>query len=124
MKIWSDTYVFNQPWEATCQAAWNKYPNPFNPAVENIDVLERSLDRRGVLHSSRVLKTRWGFPSWVASITGYPGTGYAYEKSTVDPSRKVFEMKTTNLTLTSWVTFDEIIEYKPDPQDQQRTILR
>ena len=51
------------------KAAWRKYPNPFNPAVEGIDVVDRQVDEKGVLKSHRLMSTRWGIPNWAMSVS-------------------------------------------------------
>ena len=56
------------PWDTVVKAAWRKYPNPFNPAVEGVDVVDRSIDKKGVLKSHRLMSTRWGFPSWAVKV--------------------------------------------------------
>ncbi|KAG8513335.1 PRELI domain containing protein 3B [Galemys pyrenaicus] len=44
-----------------------KYPNPMNPSVVGVDVLDRHVDAAGKLHSHRLLSTEWGLPSIVKS---------------------------------------------------------
>lgn len=46
-----------------------KYPNPMNPCVVGVDVLERSVDGRGRLHSLRLLSTEWGLPGLVRAVS-------------------------------------------------------
>ena len=46
-----------------------KYPNPMNPCVVGVDVLERSVDGCGRLHSLRLLSTEWGLPSLVRAVS-------------------------------------------------------
>lgn len=46
-----------------------KYPNPMNPCVMAVDVLERSVDCHGRLHSHRLLSTEWGLPSLVRAVS-------------------------------------------------------
>ncbi|KAG7267088.1 hypothetical protein CRUP_011194, partial [Coryphaenoides rupestris] len=82
------------PWETVTKAAMQKYPNPMNPSVIGVDVLERSVDQQGCLHSKRLLSTEWGLPSIVKSIT-----------------------------LTNLISVDEKLTYKPHPEDPERTIL-
>ena len=60
---------FRHSWETVAKAAWRKYPNPFNPAVEGIDVVDRYVDEKGVLKSHRLMSTRWGFPSWAIRVS-------------------------------------------------------
>lgn len=49
-------------------AAMRKYPNPMNPSVVGVDVLDRHVDASGKLHSHRLLSTEWGIPSIVKSV--------------------------------------------------------
>lgn len=49
-------------------AAMQKYPNPMNPSVVGVDVLDRHVDTSGKLHSHRLLSTEWGIPSIVKSV--------------------------------------------------------
>lgn len=46
-----------------------KYPNPMNPCVVGVDVLERSVDGCGRLHSLRLLSTEWGLPVLVRAVS-------------------------------------------------------
>lgn len=46
-----------------------KYPNPMNPGVFGVDVLDRSVDTHGRLHSTRLLSTEWGLPAIAKSVS-------------------------------------------------------
>ncbi|KAM5245714.1 PRELI domain containing protein 3B isoform 2-T2 [Ctenodactylus gundi] len=94
MKIWTSEHVFDHPWETVTTAAMQKYPNPMNPNVVGVDVLDRHIDPCGKLHSHRLLSTEWGLPSIVKSIS-----------------------------FTNMVSVDERLIYKPHPQDQEKTVL-
>lgn len=59
------------PWDTVIKAAMRKYPNPMNPCVVGVDVLDRSLDSQGRLHSHRLLSTEWGLPSIVKAVCLY-----------------------------------------------------
>ncbi|XP_076963618.1 PRELI domain containing protein 3B-like isoform X2 [Callospermophilus lateralis] len=94
MKIWTSEHVFDHPWETVTTAAMEKYPNPINPSVVGVDVLDRHIDPSGKLYSHRLLSTEWGLPSIVKSIS-----------------------------FTNMVSGDERLIYKPHPQDPEKTIL-
>nr|KAF6472177.1 PRELI domain containing 3B [Molossus molossus] len=94
MKIWTSEHVFDHPWETVTTAAMQKYPNPMNPSVVGVDVLDRHIDPSGKLHSHRLLSTEWGLPSIVKSIS-----------------------------FTNMVSVDERLIYKPHPQDREKTVL-
>ncbi|XP_055774042.1 PRELI domain containing protein 3A-like isoform X2 [Salvelinus fontinalis] len=101
MKIWTSEHIFNHPWETVTKAAMQKYPNPMNPSVFGVDVLDRSVDTRGRLHSNRLLSAEWGLPSIVKSIIGRTQTcTYIQEHSVVDPVEKTFELQSSNVKKT------------------------
>ncbi|XP_011817582.1 PREDICTED: protein slowmo homolog 2 isoform X3 [Colobus angolensis palliatus] len=88
MKIWTSEHVFDHPWETVTTAAMQKYPNPMNPSVVGVDVLDRHIDPSGKLHSHRLLSTEWGLPSIVKSLIGAARTKtYVQEHS--DPDKTV-----------------------------------
>ncbi|KAK2851182.1 hypothetical protein Q5P01_007458 [Channa striata] len=64
MKIWTSEHIFNHQWETVTKAAMQKYPNPMNTSVIGVDVLNRSVDTEGRLHSTRLLSTEWGSRPW------------------------------------------------------------
>ncbi|XP_068171042.1 PRELI domain containing protein 3B-like [Antennarius striatus] len=124
MKIWTSEHMFHHPWETVIKAAMQKYPNPMNPSVIGVDVLNRDIDKQGCLHSQRLLSTEWGLPSIVKSIIGNTRTRtYIQEHSVVDPVGQTFELKSSNITFTNLVSVDEKLTYKPHPEDKEKTIL-
>ncbi|XP_038864473.1 PRELI domain containing protein 3B-like isoform X2 [Salvelinus namaycush] len=112
MKIWTSEHIFNHPWETVTKAAMQKYPNPMNPGVVGVDVLNRHVDTQGRLYSNRLLSTEWGLPSLAKT-----------EHSVVDPKEKTFELQSTNISCTNIVSVDEKLTYRPHPQDPEKTIL-
>ncbi|XP_043923108.1 PRELI domain containing protein 3A [Protopterus annectens] len=124
MKIWSSEHVFSHPWETVINAAMRKYPNPMNPSVVGVDVLNRSLDGQGRLHSHRLLSTEWGLPSLVRAILGTNKTiTYIEEHSVVDPVERKMELSSANVTLTNLVSVDERLIYQPHPENSEQTVL-
>lgn len=124
MKIWSTEHHFSYPWETVVKAAMRKYPNPMNPNVTGVDVLEREVDTRGRLHSHRLLSTEWGLPSLVRAILGTTHTQtYVTEHSIVDREEKKMELCSTNITLTNLISVDERLVYQPHPENPHVTVL-
>jgi len=123
MKVWTSEHIFNHPWETVTQAVWRKYPNPHNTAVVGTDVLDRRVVQ-GVLHTHRLISSRWGLPSWAQRILGADRICYGYEQSKVDPTERTMEMQTRNVTFASTVSMDERLVYSPDPSNEDQTILR
>ncbi|PKU32888.1 hypothetical protein llap_16809 [Limosa lapponica baueri] len=107
------------PWETVTTAAMQKYPNPMNPSVVGVDVLQRHVDAGGKLHSHRL-----GIPAIVKSLIGTCRTKtYVQEHSVVDPVKKTMELKSSNISFTNLVSVDERLIYKPHPQEPDKTIL-
>ncbi|CAL4210632.1 unnamed protein product, partial [Meganyctiphanes norvegica] len=123
MKINTCDNIFNHPWETVTQAVWRKYPNPINPAVVGTDVLDRRVVQ-GVLHTHRLISSRWGLPIWAQKILGADRICYGYEQSKVDPTERTMEMQTKNVTFASTVSMDERLVYSPDPSNEDQTVLR
>jgi len=123
MKFWSSEYVFNHPWEKVTQAAWRKYPNPMNPSVGVIHVVERTV-KDGGLRSHRLVGCHWGLPSWIATIVGSPKVMYGNERSEVDPGNQIMTLKSRNITLCNYIAVDEKLEYIRHPTDSKKTILK
>lgn len=123
MKIWTSEHTFNHPWETVAQAAWRKYPNPMNPAVIGTDVVERKVVD-GVLHTHRLVSSKWGFPRWAQSIVGSTNICYASERSEVDPGSRQMVLKTRNLTFCRYIAMDETVRYIPHPDDPDKTLLK
>ncbi|XP_029694247.1 PRELI domain containing protein 3A isoform X1 [Takifugu rubripes] len=117
-------FASSYPWETVIKAAMRKYPNPMNPNVIGVDVLERNLDEGGRLHSHRLLSTEWGLPAIVRAILGTSRTEtYVKEHSIVDPEQKRMELCSTNITLTNWISVDERLVYRPQPNNPAFTVL-
>lgn len=123
MKIWESEHTFNHPWETVTQAAWRKYPNPMNPAVVGIDVLDRQV-KNGVLHTQRLVSTKFGLPSWVNSLMGKDQTCYVSEYSQVDPQKKTMTLQSRNLTLCNYLSVDEKLTYSQHPTKANCTLLK
>jgi len=123
MKFWTSEYTFEHPWEKVTQAAWRKYPNPMNPSVVSIDVLDRKVEE-GVLHTHRIISSRWGMPGWVQSIVGSPNVMYANEKSEVDTKQQTMTLKTRNITFCKYIAVDETLKYQPHPDFPNKTLLQ
>lgn len=123
MKIWNSEHTFEHDWNTVVHAAWRKYPNPINPAVTGLDVLNRNVSNDGVMRTSRVLMTEWRFPGWVGRMIGLENPSYAYEYSEVDPTGRRMTLKSRNLNCTKFVSVDETLTYRPHPEDPSKTLL-
>lgn len=55
---------------------------------------------------------------------GTPKVCYASERSVVDPIERQMTLKTTNVTFGSFLSMDEVLQYRPHPTDPSKTLLR
>jgi len=125
MKIWTTEHIFNHNWDTVVQSQFRKYPNPHNTSVLGTDVYDRRVDPdTGILHSHRIITSDWKLATWVQRLIGANRECYAHEYSTVDPNKRLMEMKSVNLTFCSFVNMKEQMSYFPHPEDSSKTILR
>ncbi|XP_022662966.1 PRELI domain containing protein 3B-like [Varroa jacobsoni] len=122
MKIWTSEHTFNHPWEVVTQAAWRKYPNPLNPSVVAIDIVDRNV-HGGQLHSHRLITTKWGVPAWARPVFGRDKLGYASEHSVVDPEKKVMTMMSKNLNFSKELNLVERLTYTEHPTQPGCTLM-
>lgn len=123
MKIWTSDHTFNHPWETVTRAAWQKYPNPMTPSIIGTDVIERQVVD-GVLHTHRLVQSKWNFPKWTHKLVGTTKICFASERSTVDPTKRQMVQKTINLTFCRNITVDEVLHYEPHPTYPNKTLLK
>jgi len=123
MKIWKSEHTYDHPWETVAKASWRKYPNPINPAVLGLDVLDRKVVD-GILQTHRLVLSTWPFPKWAQSLIGSTNICYATEYSEVDPKERQMTLRTNNLTLGSVLAVDETVTYMPHPEDPTKTLQK
>jgi len=123
MKVWSQEHVFDHPWHAVVEAAWRKYPNPLKPEVVGLDVVDRKVDANGILKTNRVITTEWHIPTWVSKLIGLRNPSHSYERSEVDLKQRHMTLQTRNLNCTNFVSVDEKLVYRPDPENAEKTLL-
>jgi len=123
MKIWESQHTFSHPWETVTKALWRKYPNPLNPHVIGVDIVDRRVTPDGHLFSERLMTTEWGLANWVKKLIGFDEHAYAHEISTVDPENKTLSINSRNLTFESKVNVEERITYSPHPEDPDKTLM-
>jgi len=123
MRIWTNEHTFQHPWDTVVQAVWRKYPNPLNPSVVGIDIIDRKVcPETSVMHTHRLISCKWGLPSWAERFLGRD-TSYASEHSELDPKAKNFTLKSKNLSFCNEISIIEQLTYKPHPMDNEKTIM-
>ncbi|XP_023335079.1 PRELI domain containing protein 3A [Eurytemora carolleeae] len=123
MRIWTSEHIFSHSWETVTEGQWQKYPNPHNQAVIGTDVVERKVEN-GILHTNRIISSDWGLADWAQRILGANKVCYAHEYSMVNPSERVMEMHSRNLSFSNIVNMQEKMTYRPHPEDAGRTVMK
>ena len=124
MKIWSSEHIFNHSWDSVVKAALNKYPNPLNPSVVGLDVVERRIDQHRI-QSHRLFVTRWSFPDWINKLIGLGDQMcFASEHSKIDIQKKELSLLSRNLTLNNIINVEERLTYSVHPDDSSKTLLK
>lgn len=123
MKIWTTEHVFNHSWENVTKAALQKYPNPMNPSVIGVDVIDREIEN-GIIKSHRLLTSQWSLAPWVAKLLGGNRICYASEHSQIDRVKRTLTLRTRNLTCNNIINVDETLSYSIHPEDESKTVLK
>ncbi|CAH8457647.1 unnamed protein product [Heterobilharzia americana] len=113
---WSEKFVIKHPWHDVVSSVQIKYPNPYNPNVLNIDVLNRHVDcASGVIRSCKLINS-----SWPMFNVGYLR---ALEYSCIQVPEKRMTSKTVNIDLHGVLNGSEIMEYTVHPENKDWTVL-
>lgn len=92
----------DRPWETVTTGAMQKYPNPQNPSVVGIDVLDRHVDPSGELPWTS--QHGVGVVFIVKPLTGAARTKTSVQKHSVAaPVEKTMELKPANISFTNMV---------------------
>lgn len=123
MKIWSSEHVFNHSWENVVKAALQKYPNPLNPGVIGVDVVDRKIEN-GLIKSHRLLVSQWSMAPWISKLLGGNKICYASEHSQIDLQSRTMSLRSRNLTFNNVLNVDEKLVYSIHPEDESKTLLK
>lgn len=116
MKVFSNTVTFNYSWEEVSTANWRKYCpwNDKSTHVIAVDTISRSVDpSTGILRSERLITCKQSAPEWLKAILGGMDESQVLETSYVDPANKTVTMVSANITLSSLISVQETVVYRP-----------
>ena len=60
----------------------------------------------------------------IPNLTTIQKVCYASEYSTVDPKKRLMEMKSKNMSFCNFVNMEEKMTYTPDPENPSRTLMK
>jgi hypothetical protein len=104
------------------QSALRKYPNPHNPNVNSLDVLQRRIDPKEIT-MCRLFSTLWNVPSIVLKIIGINQATLVKELVHIDLAKKSYTLRARNISFSNMVVVDETLVYTQCPMDSSKTQL-
>ncbi|KAF5403852.1 putative cellular retinaldehyde-binding protein [Paragonimus heterotremus] len=114
---WSEDFVVKHPWTEVMKAVQNKYPNPHNNTVANIDIISRNVDQlTGVISTLRLLNS--SFPMF------HHGHLKAIEWSSIHGKEKRMTVVSHNVDLRSVMKAVEEMEYTVHPENPDWTLVK
>jgi hypothetical protein len=122
MKYYSSLSSLKFSWDQVASAFWNRYPNPHSSHVLTEDTVKRNVEGKK-LYSTRLISKTNKMPKWGEKIIP-GGTRHVcvVEESIVDVDKKTLTTYTRNIGLTKFMTIDEKVVYRPDPENKSQTL--
>ncbi|CAF3051053.1 unnamed protein product [Rotaria socialis] len=125
VKTYIGQWLYTFPWSQVISGFWQKYPNPYSGHILSEDVYYRTVTDDQTLITKRLLTKTSKIPRWGERIfsRGSASTiAFIIEESICDLKQKTFTTISKNINLTSLMTVDETCIYRPDQNDESRTI--
>ncbi|ORX52805.1 MSF1-domain-containing protein [Hesseltinella vesiculosa] len=97
VKFYQHTFQYDHSWQNVTLAFWLRYPNPFASHVLAVDVLDRYVDDRGVLKTTRLVLKKGKVPKWFPQALVKNSEAFVIEESEVDPQAMTMVTRTKNL---------------------------
>lgn len=116
VKFFTNFYIFKFPWDSVTNAWWQKYPNPHSLQVEEVDTVDRKLDKSGNLIIRRLISASLPAPQWLKSL-GFSNQCYVLEETTVNPKAKEMTLKSINVTGSDLLIIQETCKYNQHPNN-------
>ncbi|ODQ80090.1 hypothetical protein BABINDRAFT_161083 [Babjeviella inositovora NRRL Y-12698] len=125
MKLYSSEHHFDYPWTTITAANWQKYPNEMSSHVIGVDVLRREVyPETKILRTERLITCKQPVPKWLSMLTGGDNISYVREVSEVDLVNRTLTLRSNNMTMNHLLSVYEVVVYRPDPEDPNRTIFK
>uniref|UniRef100_A0A7S0QKG9 PRELI/MSF1 domain-containing protein n=1 Tax=Cryptomonas curvata TaxID=233186 RepID=A0A7S0QKG9_9CRYP len=105
----SGTYL--HPLPVVSAALWDKYEN--HEWIKDVDVLDRHIDHLGRLRSTRLLTMRGNTPFMFRPFFGNSNPIYLLEEVTIDLSKKIMEVRTSNVNFLGVLLSNSKSRYTP-----------
>lgn len=124
MRLERKTAVINHPWHQIAEGINQKYPNPHSKSARSNDVVRRYVDSSNRLVTEKLVGNDFPVPSIIRSTflkcTGidFPKIAYSVELSELDREARELRQYSKNMTMGTFLSFVEVMEYRPLNQSQ------
>ncbi|KAI8388524.1 PRELI-like family-domain-containing protein [Radiomyces spectabilis] len=117
VKFYQHTFNYEYPWQTVSYAFWLRYPNPFASHVLAVDVLDRYVDEKGVLKTTRLVLKKGKVPKWFPESFLKNSEAFIIEESEVDPKSMTMTTRTKNLNHVRIMQVEETQTFRPNEQN-------
>lgn len=125
MRLYAKEHVYDHPWELVTFAHWNKYPNPRNSHILDVNVLAQHVDREtGSLHTVRLFQAVGHTPWYIKKLVPDTSFGYSVEFSSVNASQKRMVLENRNISYNNFLQVVETCTYEQCAEEPSKTVFR
>jgi len=126
MKLFSQSFLYDDPWSIVSLAFFLRYPNPYAAHVISCDVISRTHTAEGTLLTTRLILKRGSLPRWAPKNIVSRAESWIIEESEVDPFGQVVRCRTKNLDHVKVMQVEEhvLFRYTPEGKTLQTTEAR
>jgi len=126
MKIFTQSFLYDDPWPIVSLAYFLRYPNPYASHVVSCDVVSRTLTPSGTLLTTRLILKRGALPRWAPKGIVARAESWIVEEREVDPIGKFITCRTKNLDNVKVMQVQESVVFRqtPDGKTLQTTEAR
>ncbi|KAH8120515.1 MSF1-domain-containing protein [Phellopilus nigrolimitatus] len=112
MRLFSQSFLYDDPWSIVSLAFFLRYPNPYASHVISCDVISRSTTASGTLSTTRLILKRGALPKWAPKGIMSRAESWVIEESEVDPFGRVVRCETKNLDHVKVMQVEESTELR------------
>ncbi|KAI0095270.1 PRELI-like family-domain-containing protein [Irpex rosettiformis] len=126
MKLFAQSFLYDDPWSIVSLAFFLRYPNPYASHVASCDVISREFTSSGTLVTTRLILKKGSLPKWAPRGLMPKAESWILEESEVDPVNGSVRCTTKNLDHVKVMRVEEHVTFQrtEDNKTLQRTEAR
>jgi len=112
MRLFSQSFQYDDPWPIVSLAFFLRYPNPYASHVVSCDVISRTPTAEGTLLTTRLILKRGALPKWAPRGIVSRAESWVIEESEVDVYGREVRCRTKNLDHVKVMQVEETTELR------------